>query len=133
MTIGTISKDLRAKGPIERCLALSAVDALLNDEYLPAVLPMVVRLLAANEDIVRQRACMTIHHIARRYPNVEIEDCPAHLARLIGDRSPTVLSAALCWLTTLLERQQSPIRASSLASSLVAVLHQCLQYKVSEL
>lgn len=130
LTIGTITKDLYAKGPIERCLALSAIDSLVEEEYLPAVMPMVIRLLAANEDIVRQRACMTMHHIARRYPNIEIDDVPSHLARLIGDRSPSVLSAALCWLVTLLERQQSPIRATSLASSLVAVFHQCLQYKV---
>jgi vesicle coat complex subunit len=131
LTTSTILKDLNARGPIEKCFALSIVDSLFTPDLLPSVLPRMYQLLTCEEDIVRQRTVITIAHLMRRFPQqFEINEMTAHLARAIGDRSPSVLSAALSWLGMLLEQSPSPFRATSLAGSLVNVLNQCLQFKV---
>ena len=99
-----VLKDLTLARPIERCMALAVVDALFTAEMGACVIEQLTRLLSAAEDVVRQRACLTLCRLAQRYRELEPSDVVAHIARLLADRSPSVLAAALVYLGELLAR-----------------------------
>lgn len=133
LVIASLQRDLALRArPIEQCLALAAMDALLLDvDVAPALVPLVLELLARSTHVsVRVRAAMSLCRFATR--GVEVGDARAVadlLASLLGDASPSVLGAALVWLLELLEGDAPcPIRSDALCDALLSVLRQCVDF-----
>lgn len=56
-----VSPTVKGSNFLETCAALSAVTQVVNAEMIPAILPLVTKLLTHSQDAVRKKAIICTH------------------------------------------------------------------------
>merc|ERR550525_709128 len=63
LLINTMQRDLQSANHLEVCAALTAVCRLVNVEMIPAISPLVFKLLSHPQEIVRKKAAIAVHRL----------------------------------------------------------------------
>merc|ERR1719271_87602 len=68
LLINTMQRDLNSPNHLEVCAALTSVCRLMNLEMIPAISPLIFKLLGHSQDVVRKKAIVTIHRFYKLVP-----------------------------------------------------------------
>jgi AP-4 complex subunit epsilon-1 len=119
LVINTMQRDLNSTNHLEVCAALSSVSRLVNLEMVPAIFPLVQKLLAHSQDIVRKKSVMAMHRFLEIAPDqvLEVRDS---VKKALCDPEPSVMAAAL----HVVYKISKMTNCKDLVPSLVAVLKQ---------
>lgn len=128
LLINTIQRDLKSSNFLDVCAALAAACKLLNAETIPAVLPMVVDLLAHGQELVRKKAVMALHHFWQRNPG-SVAHLQDKFRRALCDRDPAVMNASLAVFYDQIVADPMPYK--DLVPSFVSILKQITEHRLS--
>jgi len=128
LLMNTIQKDLKSSNIMENCIALIAVAKLVNKEMIPALLPLVSKLMEHKRDIVRKKAVMAAFWFYE-LESSSIESLKPHFEKTLCDRSPAVMGATLNVYLKLAE--ESPKSYKRFAVTFVNILKQIMEFRLS--
>uniref|UniRef100_A0A7S3UCP7 Clathrin/coatomer adaptor adaptin-like N-terminal domain-containing protein n=1 Tax=Picocystis salinarum TaxID=88271 RepID=A0A7S3UCP7_9CHLO len=120
LMINTIQNDLRSDNLLVVCAALDTICNLCSEDAVPAILPLVLDLLKHPKEIVRKKAVLALHRMHETSPYVE--DCLDHFQEVLCDKDPSVMSAAICALHSLVAADS--LAYKGLTTSFVTILKQ---------
>lgn len=127
LIVNTIQKDLKSDNYLVVCAALNAVCRLINEETIPAVLPLVVELLSHGKEAVRKKAVMALHSFHRKSAS-SVSHLVANFRKRLCDNDPGVMGATLCPLFDLII--DDPIPYKDLVVSFVSILKQVAEHRL---
>lgn len=127
LIVNTIQKDLKSDNYLVVCAALNAVCRLINDETIPAVLPLVVDLLSHSKEAVRKKAVMALHSFHRKSPS-SVSHLISNFRKRLCDNDPGVMGATLCPLFDLVNADPTPYK--DLVVSFVSILKQVAEHRL---
>ncbi|KAL5063521.1 hypothetical protein RYX36_025258 [Vicia faba] len=127
LIVNTIQKDLKSDNYLVVCAALNAVCRLINDETIPAVLPLVVELLSHSKEAVRKKAVMALHSFHRKSPS-SVSHLVSNFRKRLCDNDPGVMGATLCPLFDLINDDPTPFK--DLVVSFVSILKQVAEHRL---
>lgn len=127
LIVNTIQKDLKSDNYLVVCAALNAVCRLINEETIPAVLPLVVELLSHGKEAVRKKAVMALHSFHRKSAS-SVSHLVANFRKRLCDNDPGVMGATLCPLFDLISDDPSPYK--DLVVSFVSILKQVAEHRL---
>ncbi|CAM9395079.1 unnamed protein product [Sphacelaria rigidula] len=94
---------------------------------IPAVMTDVVRLLKHDRELVRKKAVMALHRMNQMDPD-SVSHMGEHLRRMLCDRDPSVMGAALCLLHDMARVDASSYK--DLVPSFVSILKQITEHRL---
>ena len=120
MLVNRLQKDLASDSFLDACVALTALNRLCTPSMVPAVCALVEKLLSHPSEFVRKKAVVTMVflHGLDGGETVAFGSVLQHLRRVLCDRDPAVMGAALCAIERML-----PNHARSFKVSFSNVLH----------
>lgn len=127
LIVNTIQKDLKSDNYLVVCAALNAVCRLINEETIPAVLPLVVELLSHGKEAVRKKAVMALHSFHRKSSS-SVSHLVANFRKRLCDNDPGVMGATLCPLFDLITDDPNPYK--DLVVSFVSILKQVAEHRL---
>lgn len=127
LIVNTIQKDLKSDNYLVVCAALNAVCRLINEETIPAVLPLVVELLSHGKEAVRKKAVMALHSFHRKSAS-SVSHLVANFRKRLCDNDPGVMGATLCPLFDLITDDPNPYK--DLVVSFVSILKQVAEHRL---
>jgi AP-4 complex subunit epsilon-1 len=125
LLINTMQTDLNSSNHLEVCAALSSVSRLVNLEMVPAIFPLVQKLFAHSQEIVRKKAVMAIHRFIEIAPET-LSECRDQVKRALCDPDPSVMAASL----HVVHKMAKTTNCKDLVPSLVAVLKQVIEHRL---
>ncbi|EER03101.1 AP-1 complex subunit gamma-1, putative [Perkinsus marinus ATCC 50983] len=128
LLINTMQRDLGSSNFLETCAALSAVTQVVNAEMIPAILPLVTKLLTHSQDAVRKKAIICIQHFFRLSPDSVVDDVQQDVRRALCDPDPAVMGASLNLLRDII--RSDPDSCKDLVPSLVNILKQIIEHRL---
>lgn len=120
LMINTIQNDLRSDNILIVCAALDTICNLCSEDVVPAILPLVLDLLKHPKEIVRKKAVLALHRMHQK--STYVEDSLSHFEELLCDKDPSVMSAAICALHSLVAADCMAYKG--LTTSFVTILKQ---------
>lgn len=87
LLINSIQNDLRSDNYLEVCMSLIVVCKLVNAETIPAVLPLVTKLLEHKQAAVRKKAVMALHRF-HQIDTQSVADLPERIRKVLCDMTP---------------------------------------------
>lgn len=127
LIVNTVQRDLKSDDYLVVCAALTAITRLVNEDTVPAVLPQVVELLMHPVAHVRKKAIMALARFYQKSPQ-SVSHLDGKFREMICDKDPSVMSAAVCALHELIQRDPEPHK--NLTSSFVSVLKQVIDRRL---
>ncbi|XP_045786118.1 AP-4 complex subunit epsilon [Trifolium pratense] len=127
LIVNTIQKDLKSDNYLVVCAALNAVCRLINEETIPAVLPLIVELLSHGKEAVRKKAVMALHSFYRKSPS-SVSHLVSNFRKRLCDNDPGVMGATLCPLFDLINDDPNPYK--DLVVSFVSILKQVAEHRL---
>lgn len=127
LLINTLQRDLKSSNLAEICMALTTISRLMNAEMTPAVLPLVVKHLTHEREIVRKKAVLALHRCFTRTPDGVIHLADA-VRRALCDSDPSVMCASLNLLYDM--ALADPAAFKDLTSSFVSILKQIIEHRL---
>ncbi|CAK9053119.1 AP-4 complex subunit epsilon (AP-4 adaptor complex subunit epsilon) (Adaptor-related protein complex 4 subunit epsilon) (Epsilon subunit of AP-4) (Epsilon-adaptin) [Durusdinium trenchii] len=73
LLINTMQRDLQSANHIEVCSALASVCRLVNLEMIPAISPLVFKLLSHPQEAVRKKAIVAVHKFFKIVPEAVLD------------------------------------------------------------
>eukprot|EP00903_Cladosiphon_okamuranus_P015171 g14026.t1 len=127
MLVNQMQRDLASPNMLEAAAALTALCKLATVDMIPAVLTDVVRLLKHDRELVRKKAVMVLHRMNQLDPD-SVSHMGDHLRRMLCDKDPSVMGAALCLLHDLARVDASSYK--DLVPSFVSILKQITEHRL---
>nr|QGT52195.1 AP-4 complex epsilon subunit [Cyamopsis tetragonoloba] len=127
LIVNTIQKDLKSDNYLVVCAALNAVCRLINEETIPAILPLIVDLLSHPKDAVRKKAVMALHRFHHKSPS-SVSHLLSNFRKRLCDNDPGVMGATLCPLFDLISVDPNPYK--DLVVSFVSILKQVAEHRL---
>jgi len=137
LLINTVQKDLKSSNVLDICMALSTVCALVNNDMVPTVLPLVEEKLKHPSELVRKKAVVALHRFILRCPSLSLQLMP-YLRMALEDTDPSVVFTAAQVLKEAVQGKQltsanlveSPDPCSDLVPAVVTILRQVIERKL---
>merc|ERR1719461_766094 len=94
LLVGGLQTDLQSHNQLEVATALIVICKLGNEDTIPALLPLVTKLLEHPEANVRKKAVMALHRFLL-LKATSVESMEEKIKRILCDKDPSVMGAAL--------------------------------------
>lgn len=127
LLINTMQQDLKSDNYLEASMALTVVAKLVNAETIPAVLPLVVRLLEHKEGNVKKKAVMCLHRFHQIDPTT-IATLGAPIRKALCDSNISVMAASLNLFLDLCASKPSAYK--DLVPDFVSILKQVIEHRL---
>jgi len=127
LLINTMQRDLNSPNHLEVCAALTSVTRLVNLEMIPAISPLIFKLLGHSQDVVRKKAIVTIHRFYKLVPDVVLDQKEV-IRRVLCDPDPSVMGASLHILYEI--TKSNPSSCKDLVPSFVSILKQITEHRL---
>ncbi|CAN0334943.1 unnamed protein product [Ascophyllum nodosum] len=127
MLVNQMQRDLSSSNMLEASAALTALCKLATVDMIPAVMTDVVRLLKHDRELVRKKAVMVLHRLNQLDPD-SVCHMGEHLRRMLCDKDPSVMGAALCLLHDLAKVDATSFK--DLVPSFVSILKQITEHRL---
>ena len=127
LLINTIQQDLKSDNYLEASMALTVVCKLVNTETIPAVLPLVVKLLDHREGACRKKAVMALHRAHQLDPST-IATLGAPIRKALCDSNISVMAASLNLFLDLCAERSSQYK--DLVPDFVSILKQVIEHRL---
>merc|ERR1719199_1775661 len=122
-----MQRDLNSPNHLEVCAALTAVCRLVNIEMIPAMQPLIFKLLSHAQDVVRKKAIVTVHRFYELVPDT-VMDQKDLVRKVLCDPDPSVMGASLHILFEL--AKSNPAASKDLVPSFVSILKQITEHRL---
>eukprot|EP00923_Selenidium_pygospionis_P059019 GHVN01103892.1.p1 GENE.GHVN01103892.1~~GHVN01103892.1.p1 ORF type:complete len:1215 (+),score=297.72 GHVN01103892.1:326-3970(+) len=116
LLINTIQKDLGSTSHLEASAALTSVCRLVNDEMIPAVAPLVIKLLDHRDEVVKRKAVMACQRLYQLSPE-SIPNIMEKTRTALRDRAPCVWGASLYLLHDIVRNRKRGVQPHSSQST----------------
>mmetsp|Transcript_22316 Transcript_22316/g.51701 ORF Transcript_22316/g.51701 Transcript_22316/m.51701 type:complete len:939 (+) Transcript_22316:78-2894(+) len=127
LLINTMQRDLGSANHIEVCSALTSVCRLVNLEMIPAISPLVFKLLSHPQEAVRKKAVVAVHKFFKVVPE-EVLDQKDQIRKVLCDPDPSVMGASLHVLCEVAKAH--PASCKDLVPSFVSILKQITEHRL---
>lgn len=127
LLINTMQRDLQSANHLEVCAALTAVCRLVNMEMIPAISPLVFKLLSHPQEFVRKKSILAVHKIFKLVPE-NVMDQKELIRKVLCDPDPSVMGASLHILFEI--TKTSPASSKDLVPSFVSILKQITEHRL---
>lgn len=127
LLINTMQRDLQSANHLEVCAALTAVCRLVNIEMIPAISPLVFKLLAHPQEVVRKKAVIAVHHFHKLVPEMVLDQKDL-IRKVLCDPDPSVMGASLHIFYEM--AKTNPASCKDLAPSFVSILKQITEHRL---
>jgi len=129
LLVGGLQTDLQSQNQLEVATALILSCKLINEDTIPAVLPLVDKLLNHSEATIRKKAIMVIQRFNELSKQSVTNVCDK-AKRMLCDTDPSVMGASLYLLSDLVEENASDY--TELVSSFVSILKQIIEHRLAK-
>jgi len=127
LLINTMQRDLNSPNHLEVCAALTSVCRLVNLEMIPAIAPIIFKLLSHSQDVVRKKAIVTVHRMYKLVPETVLDQKDV-IRRVLCDPDPSVMGASLHILYEM--AKANPPSCKDLVPSFVSILKQITEHRL---
>lgn len=127
LLINTMQRDLQSANHLEVCAALTSVCRLVNLEMIPAISPIVFKLLSHPQEVVRKKAIVSVNRFFKLSPETVL-DQKDMIRKVLCDPDPSVMGASLHILYEIIK--SSPSSYKDLAPSFVSILKQITEHRL---
>lgn len=127
LLINTMQRDLQSANHLEVCAALTSVCRLVNLEMIPAISPLVFKLLSHHQEVVRKKAVVAVHHFHKLVPET-VTDQKDLVRKALCDPDPSVMGASLHVLFEV--AKATPSNNKDLVPSFVSILKQITEHRL---
>jgi AP-4 complex subunit epsilon-1 len=127
LLINTIQRDLQSANHLEVCSALTSVCRLVNLEMIPAISPLVFKLLSHQQEMVRKKAILAVHRFYKLSPEIVLEK-KDEIRKVLCDPDPSVMGASLHILCEI--AKGAPSTCKDLVPSFVSILKQITEHRL---
>ena len=127
LLINTIQKDMRSDNVLEVSMALNVVCKLVSVETVPALLPLVVKLLEHKEGLVKKKAVMALHRFHTLDPT-STAPLNSNIRKALCDSNISVMYASLHLLHDLATAK--PAAYKDLIPDFVSILKQVIEHRL---
>ena len=127
MLVNRLQKDLQSANVLEQCAGLIAAAKLLTVDMVPAVQPLVEKLLESDQSIVRKKAVMVLHRFQQLDPEAT-RSLHEKFRRVLCDKDPAVMGASLHVFHDLVREDPTPFK--DLVPSFVSILKQITEHRL---
>jgi len=127
LLINTMQRDLQSANHIEVCAALTSVCRLVNIEMIPAISPLVFKLLAHQQEVVRKKAIVAMNRFHKLDPNIVL-DQKDQIRKVLCDPDPSVMGASLHILFEMAKSNAQSCK--DLVPSFVSILKQITEHRL---
>jgi len=127
LLINTMQRDLGSANHIQVCSALTSVCRLVNLEMIPAISPLVFKLLSHPQEAVRKKAVVAVHKFFKIVPEAVL-DQKDQIRKVLCDPDPSVMGASLHVLCEVAKAH--PASCKDLVPSFVSILKQITEHRL---
>lgn len=127
LLINTMQRDLQSANHLEVCAALTSVCRLVNMDMIPAIQPLVLKLLSHPQEIVRKKAILSMHRFFKLVPE-QVADQKDVIRKVLCDPDPSVMGASLHVLFEV--AKANPAGSKDLVPSFVSILKQITEHRL---
>mmetsp|Transcript_62189 Transcript_62189/g.131388 ORF Transcript_62189/g.131388 Transcript_62189/m.131388 type:complete len:988 (+) Transcript_62189:93-3056(+) len=127
LLINTMQRDLQSSNHLEVCAALTSVSRLVNLEMIPAISPLVFKLLSHPQEVVRKKAIVAVNRFFKLEPNIVL-DQKDQIRKVLCDPDPSVMGASLHILFEI--TRANPHSCKDLIPSFVSILKQITEHRL---
>lgn len=127
LLVGGLQTDLQSQNQLEVSTALIVACKLINEDTIPAILPLVNKLLNHSEATIRKKSIMVIQRF-NELSKHSVTDVADKAKRMLCDKDPSVMGASLHLLLDLVD--ESVADFSDLVSSFVSILKQIIEHRL---
>lgn len=127
LLINTMQRDLQSPNHLEVCSALTSVCRLVNLEMIPAISPIVFKLLSHSEQAVRKKAVVAVNKFFKLVPEIVLEQKDL-IRKVLCDPDPSVMGASLHILYEV--AKANPAGSKDLVPSFVSILKQITEHRL---
>lgn len=127
LLINTLQQDLKSDNYLLVSMALTVVAKLVNTETIPAILPLVVKLLDHKEGNVKKKAVMVLHRFHQLDPHT-IATLGAPIRKALCDSNISVMAASLNLFLDLCATKASAYK--DLVPDFVSILKQVIEHRL---
>jgi AP-4 complex subunit epsilon-1 len=127
LLINTMQRDLNSPNHLEVCAALTSVCRLVNSEMIPAISPLIFKLLSHSQDVVRKKAVISVHRFYKIVPDT-VMDQKDMIRKVLCDPDPSVMGASLHILYEI--TKVDPQQCKDLVPSFVSILKQITEHRL---
>merc|ERR1719499_292796 len=127
LLVGGLQTDLQSANMLEVGTALTVLCKLVNNDTVPAVLPLVLKLVDHKEANIRKKAVMVLHRFHQLDPN-SVPELMEKAKRLLCDKDPSVMGASLNLMHMLVDHNL--VRMKELVPSFVSILKQIIEHRL---
>lgn len=127
LLINTLQTDLKSENYLECSMALIVCCKLINVETIPAILPLIIKLLDHKEGNVRKKAVMALHRFHQLEPS-SIQTLGAPIRKALCDSHISVMGSSLNLFLDLVV--QKPNQYKDLVPDFVSILKQVIEHRL---
>eukprot|EP00931_Biecheleriopsis_adriatica_P115082 TRINITY_DN90918_c0_g1_i1.p1 TRINITY_DN90918_c0_g1~~TRINITY_DN90918_c0_g1_i1.p1 ORF type:complete len:958 (+),score=192.95 TRINITY_DN90918_c0_g1_i1:146-3019(+) len=127
LLINTMQRDLQSANHLEVCAALTSVCRLVNLEMIPAISPIVFKLLSHQQEAVRKKAVVAVNKFFKLVPETVL-DQKDQIRKVLCDPDPSVMGASLHVLYEVAKAH--PASSKDLVPSFVSILKQITEHRL---
>lgn len=127
LLINTMQRDLNSANHLEVCSALTSVCRLVNAEMIPAISPIVFKLLSHSQEVVRKKAIVSVNKFFKLSPETVL-DSKDQIRLVLCDPDPSVMGASLHVLFEM--SKANPSSCKDLVPSFVSILKQITEHRL---
>jgi len=127
LLINTMQRDLNSPNHLEVSAALTSVSRLVNLEMIPAISPLVFKLLTHPQEMVRKKAIVCVYSFNKIVPET-VRDQKDAIRKVLCDPDPAVMGASLHILYEFCK--SNPSSCKDLVASFVSILKQITENRL---
>ncbi|XP_067004637.2 AP-4 complex subunit epsilon-1 isoform X2 [Anabrus simplex] len=130
LLVNTIVRDLSSRNIMILAMALTATCYLIPSNQAPTVLPLIADRLNHQNEFVRSKAVIALHHFLKVCPD-QCYHYIVNVKALLSDKDPGVVAVVLQFLVDAVQiNQTTPVLVAELAPALVQIQQQILEGKL---
>mmetsp|Transcript_29560 Transcript_29560/g.66347 ORF Transcript_29560/g.66347 Transcript_29560/m.66347 type:complete len:429 (-) Transcript_29560:9-1295(-) len=127
MLVNQIQRDMNSSNVLEICAALSAVNKIVTEDMIPAVIGDVVKLLKHEMEAVRKKAVGAMHRFYQM-DKTSIMDHMSKIRAALCDKDPCVMGATLPLFQAMIADDATQFK--DLVPSFVSILKQITDHRL---
>mmetsp|Transcript_60097 Transcript_60097/g.143211 ORF Transcript_60097/g.143211 Transcript_60097/m.143211 type:complete len:1071 (+) Transcript_60097:145-3357(+) len=127
LLINTMQRDLNSTNHLEVCAALTSVTRLVNLEMIPAISPLVFKLLSHAQESVRKKTIIAVNRFFKLVPETVLDQKDL-IRKVLCDPDPSVMGASLHILYEV--AKSNPAGCKDLVPSFVSILKQITEHRL---
>mmetsp|Transcript_55129 Transcript_55129/g.129064 ORF Transcript_55129/g.129064 Transcript_55129/m.129064 type:complete len:1085 (+) Transcript_55129:145-3399(+) len=127
LLINTMQRDLNSINHLEVCAALTSVTRLVNLEMIPAISPLVFKLLSHAQESVRKKTIIAVNRFFKLVPETVLDQKDL-IRKVLCDPDPSVMGASLHILYEV--AKANPSGCKDLVPSFVSILKQITEHRL---